>query len=73
MDERRATDNGYKNAQNDPQADGDRLYFSRSEGGRGLISVEDSVNSEINSLRRYVGMLRVVTAPCWRRCTRKKF
>ena len=41
MDERRATDNGYKNAQNDPQADADRLYFSRSEGGRGLISVED--------------------------------
>ena len=35
-----------------PQADFDRLYFKRSEGGRGLMSVEDSVNSEINSLSR---------------------
>ena len=37
-----------------PQADADRIYFKRSEGGRGLMSVEDSVNSEINSLSRYV-------------------
>ena len=36
------------------EADVDRLYFKRSEGGRGLMSVEDSVNSEINSLSRYV-------------------
>ena len=36
------------------QADTDRLYFKRSEGGRGLTSVEVSVNSEINSLSRYV-------------------
>ena len=36
------------------QADIDRLYFKRSEGGRGLMSVEDSANSEINRLSRYV-------------------
>ena len=36
------------------QADIERLYFKRSEGGRGLTSVEVSVNSEINSLSRYV-------------------
>ena len=36
------------------QADIDRLYFKRSEGGRGLMSVEDSANSEINRLRRHV-------------------
>ena len=37
------------------QADIDRLYFKRSEGGRGLMSVEDSrsVKSEINSLRSW--------------------
>ena len=37
------------------QADIDRLYFKRSEGGRGLMSVEDtrSVKSEINSLRNW--------------------
>ena len=37
-----------------PQADVDRLYFQRSEGGRGLMSVEDSTKSEINSLSRNV-------------------
>ena len=36
------------------QADIDRLYFKRSEGGRGLMSVEDSANSEIYRLSRYV-------------------
>ena len=36
------------------QADIDRIYFRRSEGGRGFMSVEDSVNSEINRLSRYV-------------------
>ena len=36
------------------QAVVDRLYIKRAEGGRGLMSVEDSVNSEINSLSRYV-------------------
>ena len=36
------------------QAVVDRLYFKRAEGGRGLMIVEDSVNSEINSLSWYV-------------------
>ena len=36
-----------------PQADIEKLYFKRSEGGRGLMSVEDSANSEINRLSRY--------------------
>ena len=36
------------------QADVNRLYFQRSEGGRGLMSVEDSMKSEINSLSRDV-------------------
>ena len=37
-----------------PQADIEKLYFKRSEGGRGLMSVDDSVNSEMNRLSRYV-------------------
>ena len=37
-----------------PQADVDRLYFKRSEGGRGLMSIDDSVKNEINGLSRYV-------------------
>ena len=53
-----------------PQADVDRLYFKGAEGGRGLMSVEDSVNSEINSLSWYV---ESCNGPCWRQYTRKKF
>ena len=37
-----------------PQADVDRLYVKRSQGGRGLISVEDCVNIEVGSLYQYV-------------------
>ena len=37
-----------------PQSDVDRLYGKRSSGGRGLISIEDCVNIEINSLNQYV-------------------
>ena len=37
-----------------PYGDVDRLYFKRSQGGRGLISLEDCVNVEVNSLRKYV-------------------
>ena len=37
-----------------PRADVDRLYVSRKEGGRGLLSVEDSLNKEENSLAQYV-------------------
>ena len=36
-----------------PQNDKDRLYVQRKTGGRGLICVEDAVNTEINSLRTY--------------------
>ena len=36
------------------RGDVDRLYVKRSKGGRGLISVEDCVNTEINSLRKHV-------------------
>ena len=35
-----------------PQAHVDRIYFKRSGGGTGLMIVEDSVNSEINSISR---------------------
>ena len=38
----------------DPQADVVRLYVKRSQGGRGLLSVEDCVNIEVGSLCRYV-------------------
>ena len=36
------------------RGDVDRLYVKRSKSGRGLISVEDCVNIEINSLRKHV-------------------
>lgn len=37
-----------------PQADADRLYIKRAEGGRGMISAEDCVEIEINSLNKYI-------------------
>ena len=37
-----------------PRADVDRLYVPRKDGGRGLLSVEDSINKEENSLAYYV-------------------
>ncbi len=38
-----------------PQADVDRLYMKRSEGGRGLIGVEDwSGGFEQTSLKKYI-------------------
>ena len=37
-----------------PQAGEDRLYIKRAEGGRGMISVEDSVEIETNSLHQYI-------------------
>ena len=36
-----------------PQADVDRLYFPRSKGGRGLMSVEECVAIETKSLSEY--------------------
>ena len=38
-----------------PQADIDRLYLKRSEGGRGMISIEESVNVEVNMLNEHIG------------------
>ena len=37
-----------------PRADVDRLYLPRKEGGRGLLSVEDSISKEENSIAQYV-------------------
>ena len=37
-----------------PQADVDRLYYKRADGGRGLSSVEDCVEIEVSSLYSYV-------------------
>ena len=37
-----------------PQADIDRLYLPRSQGGRGMISAEDCVEMEVKSLEEYV-------------------
>ena len=37
-----------------PQADVDRLCWKRKEGGRGLISIEDCITKEENSLGYYI-------------------
>ena len=37
-----------------PKSDVDRLYIPRKEGGRGLISIEDSVELAIRGLEVYV-------------------
>ena len=37
-----------------PKSDVDRLYVKRKEGGRGLISVEQCIREEENSLGFYV-------------------
>ena len=37
-----------------PRDDVDRLYVSRKEGGRGLASIEDSVDASIQRLEDYV-------------------
>ena len=37
-----------------PKSDVDRLYIPRKEGGRGLISIEDCVESAIRGLEVYV-------------------
>ena len=34
--------------------DVDRLYVSRKEGGRGIASIEDSVNTSIQRLEYYI-------------------
>jgi len=37
-----------------PRADMDRLYIPRKHGGRGLISKQESINMEQQSLSRYI-------------------
>ena len=37
-----------------PRDDVDRLYVSRKEGGRGLTSIEDSVDASIQRLEDYI-------------------
>ena len=37
-----------------PRDDIDRLYVSRKNGGRGLTSIEDSVDASILQLRDYI-------------------
>ena len=39
----------------DPRDYVERLYVSRKEGGRGLASIEDSVNASIQRLEDYIG------------------
>ena len=36
-----------------PRDDGDRLYVPRKEGGRGLASIEDSVDISIQRLEKH--------------------
>ena len=37
-----------------PRNDVERLYVSRKEGGRGLTSIEDSVDASIQWLEAYI-------------------
>ena len=37
-----------------PRDDVDRLYVSRKEGGRGVASIEDSVDASIQRLEDYI-------------------
>ena len=37
-----------------PRDDVDRLYVSRKEGGRGLASIEDSIDASIHRFEDYI-------------------
>ena len=37
-----------------PKDDVDRLYISRKEGGRGFVSIEDTVDASIQRLEDYI-------------------
>ena len=39
-----------------PQADVDRLYLQRCEGGKGLVGLEDCVQVEVHSLKKYLSI-----------------
>ena len=50
----------------DPKDDVDRLYVSRKEEGRGLASIEDSVDASIQRLEDYIekherGLITAIT------------
>ena len=45
-----------------PRNDVDRLYVSRKEGGRGLASIEDSVDASIQRLADYIEKQGLITA-----------
>ena len=44
-----------------PRDDVDRLYGSRKEGGRGLASIEDTVDASIQQLENYIEKTRTRT------------
>ena len=59
QEEKRSLDNMTRKQMNmhgslHPRADVDRLYVPRKSGGRGLLSVEDSINKEENSISQYI-------------------
>ena len=39
-----------------PRADVDRLYLQRCEGGKGLVELEDCVQVEVHSLKKYLSI-----------------
>ena len=39
-----------------PQADVNRLYLQRCEGGTGLVGLEDCVQVEVHSLKKYLSI-----------------
>ena len=43
-----------------PQAHDDRFYIKRAKGGGGMLSIEDCVNGETNSLSKYITISRIV-------------
>ena len=53
-----------------------RLYVSRKEGGRGLVSIEDSVDASIQRLEDYIdkhgGLIRGNTMDSWITITREQ-
>ena len=55
-----------------PRDDDDRLYVSRKEGGRGLASIEDCVDTSIQGLEDYIekyerGLITVIRNSTTRR------
>ena len=53
MDERGSERNGSKRKCLHPRSHAEQLYLPRSEGGRGLVSIEDCLNDERENLALY--------------------